>query len=130
MIDENQHTGDARTQSMSTELANALVALHKEQFGRGPTRASARFAGPDAILIVLEDALLPAERALVDLDQALRVIETRSAFQVATAERFIAIIEEITGRTVRSFASALDAQTGTAFEVCLLEPLFPGDAAE
>ena len=130
MIDENQHTGDARTQSMSTQLANALVALHKEQFGRGPTRASARFAGPDAILVVLEDALLPAERALVDLDQALRVIETRSAFQVATAQRFIEIIEEITGRTVRSFASGLDAQAGTAFEVCLLEPLAPGDPEE
>jgi uncharacterized protein YbcI len=44
------------------EVSNAMVALHKEQFGRGPTRARANFAGPDALMCVWEDALLPAER--------------------------------------------------------------------
>ncbi len=46
-------------------ISNAMVALHKEQFGRGPTRARSDFAGPDGLLCVLEDALLPAEHAIV-----------------------------------------------------------------
>jgi hypothetical protein len=33
----------------------------KEQFGRGPTRVRSHFAGPDALLCVMDDALLPAE---------------------------------------------------------------------
>jgi uncharacterized protein YbcI len=45
-----------------------MVALHKEQFGRGPTRARPNLAGEDPLLVtVLEDALLPAEQALVDI---------------------------------------------------------------
>ena len=53
---------DAPAQSMLTATSNALVALHKEQFGRGPTTARSYFAGPDALVCVLEDVLLPAER--------------------------------------------------------------------
>ena len=31
---------------MLAAVSNALVALHKEQFGRGPTTARSHFAGP------------------------------------------------------------------------------------
>ena len=55
--------------SMLTEISNAMVSLHKEQFGRGPTRARTSFAGSDLLICVLEDVLLPAERALVDMGQ-------------------------------------------------------------
>ena len=30
-------------------VSNALVSLHKEQFGRGPVRARTHFAGDDVI---------------------------------------------------------------------------------
>ena len=36
-------------------ISNAMVRLHKDQFGRGPTNARAYFAGPDAVMCVLED---------------------------------------------------------------------------
>jgi hypothetical protein len=35
-------------QSMMVAVSNALVALHKEQFGRGPTKARSPFARPAA----------------------------------------------------------------------------------
>jgi uncharacterized protein YbcI len=44
-----------------------MVALHKEQFGRGPTRVRSHFAGPDALLCVMDDALLPAESKMVEM---------------------------------------------------------------
>jgi uncharacterized protein YbcI len=50
-------------------VANAMIALHKEQFGRGPRKARADFAGPDTLVCVLHDALLPAERAMVDMGE-------------------------------------------------------------
>src|SRR3954453_4582159 len=75
-----------------------MVALHKEQFGRGPTRAQSHFAGADALLCVLEDALLPAERAMVEMGEQQRVRENRMFLQVATAEQFIATVEPLTGR--------------------------------
>ena len=118
---ERQHT------SMMVEVSNALVALHKEQFGRGPTKARSYFAGPDALLCVLEDVLLPAEQKLVALGQQATVRETRSAFQVATALEFIATVEQIVYRKVRAFASAVDADANTVFENFYFEALGSDD---
>jgi len=47
-----------RPTTESAAISNAMVKLHKEQFGRGPTRARTHFAGPDALVCVLEDVLL------------------------------------------------------------------------
>ncbi len=99
-----------------SEVSNAMVALHKEQFGRGPTRARSDFAGPDTLVCVLEDALLPAELKLVSLGQAASVRSTRAAYQLATADQSIAAVEQILGRRVVAFASAVDPGANTVFE--------------
>ena len=104
------------------DVSNAMVALHKEQFGRGPTRVQSHFAGADALLCVMDDALLPAERKMVDMGEQQRVRETRMFFQVATAEQFIAAVETITGRTVRAFASASDPDHRVVMENFIFEP--------
>ena len=109
-------------QSLVLELSNALVSLHKEQFGRGPTRARTHFAGPDITVTVFDDALLPAEKAMVEMGEAVRVQETRIFFQDATRDRFISAIERITGRKVLSFHSTCDARNGVVMEIAVLEP--------
>jgi uncharacterized protein YbcI len=103
------------------EISNAMVRLHKEQFGRGPTAARAYFAGPDTLVCVLENALLPAERRLVEMGDDLRVRETRMAFQVATTDEFIGAVELIVNRKVRAFASATDAAHDVVFENFVFE---------
>jgi uncharacterized protein YbcI len=103
------------------EISNAMVRLHKEQFGRGPTAARAHFAGPDTLVCVLENALLPAERKLVEMGDDLRVRETRMAFQVATTEEFVGAVELILNRKVRAFASATDAIHNVVFENFVFE---------
>jgi uncharacterized protein YbcI len=105
-----------------TAVANALVGLHKEQFGRGPTAARAYFAGPDTLICLLEDALLPAEQALVDMGEQQRVRDARLFMQVATADRFTSRIEELVGRKVHSFVSALDPDKAIAYEIFTFEP--------
>ena len=103
-------------------VSNAMVALHKEQFGRGPTRARSQWAGGDILICTLEAALTPAERNLVELGEGQRVREMRVAFQAATADRFVGAVEEITGRKVRAFMSALDAEQEMAMEFFQFEP--------
>jgi uncharacterized protein YbcI len=110
------------TGRVMTAVSNALVALHKEQFGRGPTGARSYFAGPDTLICLLEDALVPAERALVEMGEHHRVRDARLFMQVATADRFTARIEELVGRKVHSFVSALDAEKAIAFEIFVFEP--------
>ena len=114
-------SGRIEESSTAAALSNALVALHKEQFGRGPTLARSHFAGPDVSVTIFHDALLPAEKALVDMGEQLRVQESRLFFQEATRDRFIATIEEIVGRKVVSFHSTCDARTGTVIEIAIFE---------
>jgi uncharacterized protein YbcI len=104
-------------------ISNAMVQLHKQQFGRGPDKARSYFAGPDAVVCVLEHVLLPAEMKLRDIGEEARVRDTRVAFQVATADDFIAAVEGILQRKVRAFASAVDAANNVVFENFALEPL-------
>ena len=104
------------------DVSNAMVALHKEQFGRGPTRVQSHFAGADALLCVMDDALLPAERTMVAMGEQQRVRESRMFLQVATADQFIATVERITGRTVRAFASATDPDKEVVMENFIFEP--------
>jgi len=108
--------------SVLAELSNALVSLHKEQFGRGPTRARTELAGPDTTVTVFEDALLPAEKALVEIGEVIRVQEGRIFLQEATRDRFIATVEQVVGRKVRSFHSTCDPRAGIVMEIALLEP--------
>jgi uncharacterized protein YbcI len=109
---------EERTASLGvlTAVSNVLVALHKEQFGRGATRARTEYAGPDAMVCVLEDVLLPAERKLVSMGQDDRVRDQRNAFQNATADEFITAVEKIVHRKVRAFASSVDTHSNVVFE--------------
>jgi uncharacterized protein YbcI len=112
--------------SLLTAVSNAMVTLHKEQFGRGPTKARSGFAGPDTLVCVLHDALLPAERRMVELGDQNRVRESRVAFQAATASEFIAAVEHIVMRKVQAFASGVDPDADVVFETFFFEPAGSG----
>src|SRR3954454_10700758 len=102
-------------------VSNAMVALHKEQFGRGPTKARSYFAGADTLVCVLEDVLLPAERKMVELGDDQRVRESRTAFHATTAEPATAV-EQIVNRKVRAFASSVDPHANVVYENFSFEP--------
>jgi uncharacterized protein YbcI len=118
---------ESRAAGVLAAVSNALVSLHKEQFGRGPTAARAHFAGNDTLVCVLEDALLPAERMMVKMGDQQRVRESRTAFQAATRDQFVTAVEGIVRRDGRAFASAIDADEGIVWEIFNLEP--QGDGA-
>jgi uncharacterized protein YbcI len=105
------------------EISNEMVRLHKEQFGRGPTKARTYWAGPDTLVCLLEDTLTPAERNLVKMGEHQRLRDTRLYFQHATVHEFCEPVERLTGRKVRGFLSAMDTLAeGLVTEVFVLHP--------
>jgi uncharacterized protein YbcI len=115
-------TQERSSGNLMQAVSNAMVKLHKEQFGRGPTNARSYFAGPDTLVCTLEDSLLPAERTMVEMGEDQRVRETRMFMQVATQASFVSAVEELVARKVRAFASAIDPAPGVIFEVFSFEP--------
>jgi len=121
--DEQQPTvGEARTSALM-EISNAMVRLYKQQFGRGPTAARTNWCGPDVVMCVLEDTLTPAERNLAKMGEHQRLRDTRMFFQYATVREFCEPVEQITGRTVRSFHSSIDTKiNGMSVETFIFYP--------
>jgi uncharacterized protein YbcI len=117
-MNDEAHSGG----SLLSAVSNAMVSLHKEQFGRGPTEARSGFAHPDVLVTVLSNALLPAEKALVSMGEPLRVMEARAFFQEATRDRFIQTVEEIVRRKVHAYHSSCDPRAGIVIEVAIFEP--------
>jgi uncharacterized protein YbcI len=104
-------------------ISNEMVRLYKEQFGRGPTKTRTMWAGPDILVVVLEDTLTPAERNLMELGEHDRLRDLRTFFQYAAVREFCEPIEQISGRKVRAFISGLDTGAeGLAMEIFVLHP--------
>ena len=109
--------------SLMSSISNEMVRLYKDQFGRGPTKVRSHWAGPDSVVVLLEDTLAPAERNLVKMGEHQRVRGTRLFFQYAAVREFCEPVERITGRTVRAFISGVDTEAdGLATELFVLHP--------
>jgi uncharacterized protein YbcI len=108
-----------------SELANAMVALHREHFGRGPGAAKASMVD-DMVVCVLTDVYTQVERTLIRAGQGDRVRETRQMHQIAMQDEFVAAVERVTRRTVDAFVSSVHFDPDLAVELFLLEPEDPG----
>jgi uncharacterized protein YbcI len=111
-----------RVQSILSAISNEMVKIYKDQFGRGPTKTRTNWAGPDVILVTLEDTFTPAERSLRKLGEHERLRELRMLFQYAEVDVFCAPVERLTGRKVKAFVSGLDTVADLATEMFALHP--------
>jgi len=103
------------------EISNAMTHVHRDQFGRGAGSVKTVISR-DFVVTFLEDIYTPMENTLIDGGNAQVVRDTRLEFQRMMRDRFITIIEETTGRTVRAFLSQNHVGPDIAAEVFLLEP--------
>ncbi|MEV4422984.1 Na-translocating system protein MpsC family protein [Patulibacter sp. NPDC049589] len=87
---------------------------------RRPGALTRSFAGPDAVVCVLEDTQTPAERRLVELGEHQRLRDVRRFFQDATGDDMRAPVEQATGRPVRAFISGIDVRADASVEMFLL----------
>ena len=101
------------------ELSNAMVALHRENFGRGPGAARSFLAG-EMVVCALSDIYTAAERTLIDAGEAEHVRRTRTLHQEALEGEYKASVERVLGRSVLAFLSAVHVDPDMAVEVFLL----------
>ena len=105
---------------MRAALANTLVALMKEHFGKGPTAAKA-FINDEYVLVVLEDGLTQSERTLLDSGREDLVRDYRLAFQRVVTTEFCSAVERIVGRRVLTYQSQIVFEPARSFEIFVLD---------
>jgi uncharacterized protein YbcI len=104
------------------EIANIMVHLYKEAFGRGPTKARAQFSGSDTLVVLLEDMMTTAERQLVAIGENARVREQRLLVQLALEDKKRSEVQRILSRRPLVCVSGTDPRADLAAEIFLLEP--------
>ncbi len=120
--DQPLEAEDAGTPNMLSAISLEMVRIYKEQFGRGPTKTRSNWAGPDVVVVTLEDTFTPAERSLVRLGEHKQLRDLRILFQYAEIGAFCEPVERVTGRKVRAFISGVDTHRDLATEMFVLHP--------
>ena len=104
-----------------TAISDGLVALLKEFYGRGPTRAKSYYED-DLVVCLLRGGFTRVGQTLLEGGRGSAVIQQRMDFQDLMRQRFEAVIESATGRQVIGFMSGNQQDPDLMSEVFILAP--------
>lgn len=103
-------------------VTSSMVALHERYHHRVPATAKTLLLGDDLLACVLGGVYTDVEKTMIELQRTAIVQETRSAFQTAMQQKFIAEIERLTGRDVLAFISNHHVGPDIEVEIFMLKP--------
>jgi uncharacterized protein YbcI len=112
--------------SVRTALANAMVGMKKQLYGRGPTAAKAWILD-DYAFVVMEGGLTRNEQTLLADGKESLVRGYRLSFQETVEKTTTGAVEELLGRRVLAYHSQIVFDPVRTFEIFVLEP--DGDRA-
>ena len=108
--------GDTRT-----AISDGMVALLKDYYGVGPMQAKAYYHD-DLVVCLMRGGFTRVEQTLLEGGRTAAVIQQRMEFQEVMRERFVAVIEDATGRHVVGFMSGNQQDPDMICEVFVLAP--------
>ncbi len=107
--------------SLRTALANAMVGMKKQFYGRGPTAAKAWILD-DYVFVVLEGGLTRNEETMLEDGKEDMVRSYRLSFQETMGPTTMGAVAELTGREVLTYHSQIVFDPPRTFEIFVLEP--------
>jgi uncharacterized protein YbcI len=106
------------------EISRAVVRLHKEHIGQGPTKART-YICDDLVVCVLQGSFSTGERTLLKHGETAAVTSHRQALEAALRQPLIDTVEQLVGRKVMGLTSGVQPDAELSTEVFLLEPARP-----
>jgi uncharacterized protein YbcI len=103
------------------QISNAMVALKKRFYGKGPERARS-YIMDDYVFCAMEGGLMRSEEVLVEAGQHQAVRQYRLLFQEAMTKTVTEAVEQIMGRRVIGYHSQITFEPTRTFEIFVLEP--------
>jgi Uncharacterized conserved protein len=115
----SEESGSPTVGGMRAAIANGIVRLQAEYYGRGPTKSKA-YITEDLVVVVLEESFTRAERTLVERGEKDAIQQIRRRFQQQMRDEFSSVVEQVTGRSVRVFLSETNLEADVSVEIFLL----------
>ena len=101
-------------------LTRRMVQLHKEFYGRGPTKAKTYFHN-DSIVVLMRGGFTAVEETLLRAGRGESVAQQRRDFQAVMCEQFNEMVEDITERKVVAFMNSSHQDPDLICNIFLLE---------
>lgn len=100
---------------MEAEISEAIITFEKEYMGRGPEETKT-YIIDDMVLVRLQGVLTPAEKQLAKTDEGTqgRTLIKQVRIELLERARMLleTIIQDITGRKVKSLHTDISTSTG------------------
>jgi uncharacterized protein YbcI len=110
--------GDAG--EMRQSLSNAMVAMKKQFYGKGPTKAKT-YINDNYVFCVLEGGLTRNEETLLEAGHEGVIRQYRLHFEEAVEAATTKAVAEITGREVLTYHSQILFRPTRVFEIFVLD---------
>lgn len=106
---------------IEAEISDAMVRLHREQTGRGPTQARTHIVD-DMVIVRLQEVLTPAERQLTGNPHGQSLVKQFHQQMHEIARRSLEqIVEGATGAHVTSVHNDVSTKTGEQVAIYVLD---------
>jgi uncharacterized protein YbcI len=103
-------------------VTEAMVAFHERYYHRKPVTAKTLLLEDELLVCVLGGVYTDVEKTMIELQRAGVIRDIRSAFQNTMQQRFIAVIERLSGRKVLTFMSDHHVGPDIEIELFILTP--------
>lgn len=118
---EHERTHAPGDGEVRTAISEGVVALLRDFYGTGPTRAKT-YVTDDLVVCVMRGGFSRVEQTLLEGGHREAVSQQRAQFQDVMRERFIAVVENATGRRVIGFMAGSQQNPDMICEVFVLSP--------
>jgi uncharacterized protein YbcI len=112
--------GRADAGELNAAIARAIVRLHRDYTGRGPTQAKAFFRD-DVVVVVLREHWTRAERVVVTHSGVQAIREVRRQLHETMRDDLVRVVEELTGALVVAVLGDTHADPDIAVHVFVLD---------
>jgi uncharacterized protein YbcI len=100
-------------------VANEIVRLKAQYYGRGPTEAKA-YQNDEVLVVALKGGMTTVEKTLLQADEDKLVRQVRLRFQEIMEQNFVDAVQRLTGRKVRTYMSQVVFDPDYCFEFFVL----------
>ena len=122
-INQLRHGGPRRRAAggpLNAAIARAVVHIHHDRIGRGPTKTQA-FYRNEVVVVILQDAMTTSEKTLAAGGKAEEVLAARRALEEVIRPDLVSAVEQLTGCKVKALMSAHNLEPDLAAEVFVLD---------
>jgi uncharacterized protein YbcI len=102
------------------QVCGEVAAVFRRAWGRGPVRTTAHWAGPNILLVLLENGHTEAEKTLRAAGHIQELLGGRHVLQMVVEDDLKACVERILGREVEATLSATRLDPDRSAEIFLL----------